>query len=67
MTFGAVRRSSAAEKGIASRKAVAKRLLHSDPSIRWQVMRDLTDEADAAAAVDVVRERRDQNGRWLLN
>ena len=42
-------------------------LLDSDPAIRWQVMRDLTDEPDAAAAVDVVRERRHQNGRRLLD
>ena len=29
-----------------SRKAVVKWLLDSDPAIRWQVMRDLTDEPD---------------------
>lgn len=67
MTFGAVRRSSVMEKGIASRKAIVKWLLHPGPWIRWQVVRDLTDEPDAAMAVDVVKERQYQNGRWLLN
>ena len=38
--------SSAAQRSMASRKTVVKWLLDSDPAIRWQVMRDLTDEPD---------------------
>jgi len=40
-------------------------LLDSDPSIRWQVMRDLIGApADVVAAV---RARRQGDGRWLLD
>ena len=35
---------------MASRTAIVKWLLDSDPSIRWQVTRDLTDAACAARA-----------------
>lgn len=38
-----------------SRTAVVSWLLDSDPSIRWQVMRDLTDADDAAVAVERTR------------
>ena len=37
---------------MASRKAIIEWLLQSDPSIRWQVMRDLTDEPDDAVAAE---------------
>lgn len=40
---------------MASRRAIVKWLLDSDPSIRWQVMRDLTNES--AEAVAVARSR----------
>ena len=45
-----------------------KWLLDSDPSIRWQVMGDLTGEAAVIAAErSRVIKRRHQNGRWRLN
>jgi len=54
-------------------RLVIQWLLDSDPSIRWQVMRDLTDApAHAVAAervaeaIDLVASKRDENGRWLL-
>jgi hypothetical protein len=37
---------------MASRTAVVKWLLEGDPSIRWQVMRDLTGESDEAVAAE---------------
>jgi hypothetical protein len=37
------------------KKAVIQRLLDSDPSIRWQVMRDLTLEPDAVVAAEQSR------------
>jgi hypothetical protein len=37
---------------MASRKAVVKWLLESDPAIRWQVMRDLTGEPEEAVAAE---------------
>jgi hypothetical protein len=56
---------------------VVEWLLDSDPSIRWQVMRDLTDartaivaappDARVEEAVAIVRERRQPEGRWLLD
>jgi hypothetical protein len=41
--------------------SVIEWLLDSDPSIRWQVMRDLI-----AEAVDLVATKRDEHGRWPL-
>lgn len=38
-----------------SRESVSAWLLDSDPSIRWQVMRDLTGESDAAVARERTR------------
>ncbi|MGH6752426.1 MAG: squalene cyclase [Bradyrhizobium sp.] len=51
---------------MASRKAVVKWLLDSDPSIRWQVMRDLTDEPDAAVAAERSRVASEGWGARLL-
>jgi hypothetical protein len=57
-------------------------LLDSDPAMRWQVMRDLTDapsdEVEAerarvapdervAEAIAIVESKRDADGRWLLD
>ena len=39
----------------ASRPARLKWLLDSDPAIRWQVMRDLTDEAPDSIAAERAR------------
>ena len=36
------------------RPAQLKWLLNSDPAIRWQVMRDLTEEAPAAVGVEAL-------------
>ena len=51
---------------MASRTAVVKWLLDSDPSIRWQVMRDLTDEADEAIATERSRVASEGWGAQLL-
>ncbi len=49
-------------------RSVIRWLLDSDPSIRWQVMRDLIDAPDerAAEAIDLVESKRDGDGRWPL-
>ncbi len=49
-----------------SRKAVVRWLLDSDPSIRWQVMRDLTDEPGAAVAAERSRVAEEGWGAKLL-
>ena len=49
-----------------SRKAVVRWLLDSDPSIRWQVMRDLTDEPDEAVAAERSRVAAEGWGAKLL-
>lgn len=49
------------------RKAVVKWLLDSDPSIRWQVMRDLTDEPDEAVARERSRVGTEGWGAQLLH
>jgi hypothetical protein len=60
---------------MASRTAVVKWLLDSDPSIRWQVMRDLAHEPDEAVAAERSRVASEgwgakliglqtQNGHW---
>src|SRR5438045_3036719 len=45
-------------------------LLDSDPSIRWQVRRDLTDASRggtrAAEAIEWVVSKRDRDGQWPL-
>jgi hypothetical protein len=51
---------------MASRTAVVKWLLDSDPSIRWQVMRDLTDEPDEAVAAERTRVASEGWGAQLL-
>ena len=51
---------------MAGRKAVVKWLLDSDPSIRWQVMRDLTDEPEAAVAAERSRVASEGWGAELL-
>ena len=51
---------------MASRKAVMKWLLDSDPSIRWQVMRDLTDEPEEAVAAERSRIAKEGWGAKLL-
>jgi hypothetical protein len=48
-------------------KAVIRWLLDSDPSIRWQVMRDLMDEPDDVVAADRSRVAVDGWGAQLLN
>jgi hypothetical protein len=55
------------EEGMASRKAVVKWLLDSDPSIRWQVMRDLTDEPDEVVAAERSRVALEGWGAKLLD
>jgi hypothetical protein len=52
---------------MASRKAVTKWLLDSDPSIRWQVLRDLTDEPDDAVAAERSRVALEGWGARLLD
>jgi hypothetical protein len=49
-----------------SRKAVLKWLLDSDPSIRWQVLRDLTDEPDEVVAAERSRVAAEGWGARLL-
>src|SRR5215469_13376387 len=42
-------------------------LLDSDPAIRWQVMRDLTDAGSAAVAAERERVSREGLGRAILD
>src|SRR4051812_47977388 len=51
---------------MASRKAVVKWLLDSDPSIRWQVLRDLTDEPEEIIAAERSRVAQEGWGAKLL-
>jgi hypothetical protein len=51
---------------MASRTAVVKWLLDSDPSIRWQVMRDLTGEPDEIVAAERSRVASEGWGARLL-
>jgi hypothetical protein len=51
---------------MASRKAVTKWLLDSDPAIRWQVLRDLTDEPDEVVASERSRVASEGWGARLL-
>ena len=46
---------------------VVKLLLDSNPSIRWQVMRDLTDESDDVVAAERSRVASDGWGARLLD
>ena len=50
----------------APRPAHLKWLLDSDPAIRWQVMRDLTDEAPGAIAAERSRVATEGWGAQLL-
>jgi len=50
----------------APRSAHLKWLLDSDPAIRWQVMRDLTDEAPNAIATERSRVATEGWGAQLL-
>ena len=52
---------------MASRKAVLTWLLDSDPSIRWQVMRDLTGEPDEVVAAERSRVASEGWGAELLS
>ena len=52
---------------MASRNSVVKWLLDSDPSIRWQVMRDLTDEPDEVIAAERSRVASEGWGAKLLD
>jgi hypothetical protein len=52
---------------MASRTAVIQWLLDSDPSIRWQVMRDLTDEPAEAVAAERSRVASEGWGARLLD
>jgi hypothetical protein len=49
------------------KRAVIRWLLDSDPSIRWQVMRDLTGESDEAVAAERSRVAIDGWGARLLS
>ena len=51
---------------MASRAALVKWLLDSDPAIRWQVMRDLTDEPDEVVAAERSRVASEGWGARLL-
>lgn len=51
---------------MASRKAIVKWLLDSDPSIRWHVMRDLTDESGEMVAAERSRVASQGWGARLL-
>jgi hypothetical protein len=51
---------------MASRAAVVSWLLEGDPSIRWQVMRDLTREADDVVATERARVAEEGWGARLL-
>ena len=59
-------RGTAAERGMASRQAVTKWLLEGDPAIRWQAMRDLTDEPAEAVAAERARVAAEGWGAQLL-
>jgi len=48
------------------KRAVIKWLLDSDPSIRWQIMRDLTDESDEVIAAERRRVGSEGWGAQLL-
>src|SRR5918995_176745 len=48
------------------KKSVIQWLLDSDPSIRWQVMRDLTDAPDADVATERARVAKEGWGAQLL-
>jgi hypothetical protein len=49
------------------KRAVIRWLLDSDPSIRWQVVRDLTDESDEAVAAERSRVAIEGWGARLLS
>ena len=49
-----------------SRKALVRWLLDSDPSVRWQVLRDLTDEPEAVVAAERSRVAAEGWGAKLL-
>jgi hypothetical protein len=51
---------------MASRQSIVKWLLDGDPSIRWQVMRDLTDAPAEAVAAERARVAREGWGAALL-
>ena len=51
---------------IEPRDTVIDWLLDSDPSIRWQVMRDLTDTSDEVVAAERARVAVEGWGAWLL-
>src|SRR6476620_6351154 len=53
-------------RGDAPRPAYLKWLLDSDPAIRWQVMRDLTDAAPDAIAAERARVATEGWGAQLL-
>ncbi len=51
-------------------KEVISWLIDADPSLRWQVKRDLTLESDediSAEAIDLVVSKRQKDGLWLLD
>ena len=50
-----------------STASVTRWLLHGDPAIRWQVMRDLTHEPDDVVATERSRVAREGWGRALLD
>jgi hypothetical protein len=52
---------------MASREAVIRWLLEGDPAIRWQVMRDLTGEADEVVAAERSRVATEGWGAQLLD
>ncbi|HEY9229516.1 MAG TPA: hypothetical protein VIP11_22895 [Gemmatimonadaceae bacterium] len=49
------------------RSSVIDWLLDTDPSIRWQVMRDLTDTSEDVVAVERARVASEGWGAWLLD
>lgn len=49
-----------------NRKSIVRWLLDSDPSVRWQVMRDLTDASQDAVAAERARIAREGAGARLL-
>src|SRR5438876_49471 len=49
-----------------SKISVIEWLLDSDPSIRWQVMRDLTDAPAEEVAAERARAATEGGGAWLL-
>jgi hypothetical protein len=62
MTTNAIHRQAAEQW-----KAIINWLLDSDPSIRWQVMRDLTDESDEIVAYERSRIASEGWGSPLLD